>query len=193
LDANLKVVSDGKFTLIPVSRFVSSLNSAANLFSKIMPGLTVFQCLATHSDYFRTLFFAKWDGKRKRRKFGHEYQDNQQPHLTVYEVQEAADFDWGAFQFMVNVTQVMGSMADRAFDNNWPAENRISLLRLADKYQLPVIADVAERMLINLGPGTMPLLALAEEFPKLLPGLKVGSSPNGFGLSIMFVFLILVI
>ena len=123
------------------------------------------QVLAGHSDYFRNFFFGELAAVSKR---------NDANGNPIYDIQEEPDFNSHQFRFMIHAFLCLGSMLDKLEGINWTIEdkeNKIALLKLAVKYQLKMFEDFAEKVLIKLGPGTMELLELADQFT--LAGLKV--------------------
>jgi hypothetical protein len=125
------------------------------------------QVLATHSNYFRNLFF----GALAAVSSGTDANGN-----PIYDIHEDPDFNHSQFRFMIHAFLCMGSMLDQLGDSKCAndKEQKIALLKLAVKYQMQMFVDFAEKQLIRLGTDTMELLALADQFT--LPGLKVHKS-----------------
>ncbi|KAL7080537.1 hypothetical protein ACQ4LE_000574 [Meloidogyne hapla] len=82
--------------------------------------------LATYSSYFRTLFFSNWA----------------QRDVDEYDLSASGD-DLEAFEQMIAMSYPVDNFSE-------PTVSKISdVLRLADKYDLPIVTERCERLLIN--------------------------------------------
>ena len=102
--------------------------------------------------------------------------NNDDDDKPIYQVNENPNFDVRRFRFMVYALLCMGPSLDKVLSFfHWTGENdkevKVALLKLAIHYQLKMFEEFAERALIALGPGTMDMLELADQFT--LVALKV--------------------
>jgi hypothetical protein len=122
--------------------------------------------LAAHSDFFRDLFFGEVPGKKGKKE---AVQGGKK--VRKVEPWQPDQEDIAEFQFMVYTLQLLGPLVNKQAEKTslWSYRKRkeyekgnIALLRLADKFQVPMLVDFAETMLIKTGPGNMELLKLAD-------------------------------